>query len=177
MAIFDDSFARSIKERNTRRARHGMTWPPVEMEQLRDLYMQGHSLCKMCEVLERPAQGILPKLCDLGLIEYCAGQYFILRMPNPVKNLTSTITEIKESQVTAPITITYVTLLNGRSITEYSDTELYGLIAREELEIEKLCKVRNQPQRLQNEIARRQKGILELVAFMDAQEAGNVAGN
>lgn len=61
------------RDRHIKRARHGMIWSKGELSRLEHLFRSGCGLQLMCETLERPAAGILPKLQSLSLIVYEQG--------------------------------------------------------------------------------------------------------
>lgn len=77
----------------------------------------------------------------------------------------------KETPVnTKPIVITTKTFtyVNGVDVNNYSASELYDMIAREESKIRTLEAIDHKPVMLQQEIARRKDGIAALVAHLDA---------
>lgn len=77
----------------------------------------------------------------------------------------------KETPVnTKPLTITTKTFtyVNGVDVNNYSASELYNMIAREEAQIRTLEAIDHKPVMLQQEIARRKDGIAALVAHLDA---------
>lgn len=71
---------------------------------------------------------------------------------------------------TKPLTITTKTFtyVNGVDVNNYSASELYDMIAREESKIRALEAIDHKPVMLQQEIARRKDGIAALVAHLDA---------
>lgn len=62
------------------------------------------------------------------------------------------------------------TLINGRDIKEYSDTELYTLIAKEHAEIQRLEALPVRPKKLVRQIAERRVALLALVELIDKDE-------
>lgn len=68
---FDTSYQEH--DRHIKRARHGRIWGAEELSRLVQLFRTGYGLQLMCETLERPAAGILPKLQSLSLIVYEQG--------------------------------------------------------------------------------------------------------
>lgn len=62
---FDASFA---SHDHLRRARHGMIWDEAELNKLCSLSAQGSSLKNMCLVLQRPADGVINKMRQTGMI-------------------------------------------------------------------------------------------------------------
>lgn len=71
---------------------------------------------------------------------------------------------------TAAIKITTKTLINGQDITDFTDSQIFDLIAQQEKTIEKLREIKAQPKKLVKELAERQAGIAALVAYLDSQE-------
>lgn len=67
------------------------------------------------------------------------------------------------------IEVTTKTFVNGKDIATMADSEIYDLIASEEVKIKELEKIENKPKRLQLEIERRGQGILDLVAYLDSK--------
>lgn len=82
-----------------------------------------------------------------------------------------TVNETTKSPATTITTITVdnVTMINGEPASNYSDAQLYRMIAKEEAAIEELSRIKNKPKRLEAEIARRQAGIEKLVTYLDSQ--------
>lgn len=70
---------------------------------------------------------------------------------------------------TLAITVEDITLINGKPASEYTDAQLYGIIAKEEAAIENLNRIKRKPKRLEAEITRRQAAIEKLVTFLDSQ--------
>lgn len=80
--------------------------------------------------------------------------------PAPTKETTMSI-----------ITITNQTLVNGAEISTMSDSQLFGLIAKQEQEIEAMRKIQAKPKRLVAAIEARQKAIDDLVKLIDERDA------
>lgn len=80
--------------------------------------------------------------------------------PTPTKEPTMSI-----------ITITNQTLVNGAEINTMSDSQLFGLIAKQEQEIEAMRKIQAKPKRLVAAIEARQKAIDDLVKLIDERDA------
>jgi hypothetical protein len=72
-----------------------------------------------------------------------------------------------ESIMSKPITITTKTFANGTDISTMADAEVFNLIAEQEAEIEGLKKIKAQPKKLIDEIAKREAGIAALVTYLD----------
>lgn len=57
------------------RKRHSLPWETRELAFLKNLYMQGTPLREICDKAQRPKEGVLPKLVQLGLIRRVADGY------------------------------------------------------------------------------------------------------
>ena len=68
------------------------------------------------------------------------------------------------------IKITTKTLVNGQDVSEFTDSQIFGLIAQQENEIKKLSEIKAQPKKLIKELTERQAGIDALVAYLDSRE-------
>ncbi len=170
MQHYDTSFLRLDKEQ---RARHGQLWHAEELDKLWELFFQGLNLQQTCEKMQRPAAGVLAKLAQLRILCYDTRTNSYSVTDRALRKLSpSQPTETKEhtmSNPNHPIVITEQTLVNGLDIKLMSNSELYGLIAAQEAYIEKLSKLKAQPQRLKAEIAERQQAINDLVELIDQQ--------
>lgn len=62
-------FDSQTKFKDVPRARHGLPWEAPELANLRDLYMRGDTLKHICDRMQRPKEGVLLKLANLGLIQ------------------------------------------------------------------------------------------------------------
>lgn len=71
---------------------------------------------------------------------------------------------------TAIIEVTTQTLVNGKDVKDFSDAEVYQLIADQEAEIDRLNAIKAKPKKLVAEIEKRQAGIAALVAYLDSKE-------
>ena len=71
MTLKDEIFPSDYRlQDKVKRANHGKLWTTEERHWLKSLYDKDHTLEMMCEVLERPAEGILAKLSAMRLIRY-----------------------------------------------------------------------------------------------------------
>lgn len=68
-------FDSQTKFKDEPRKRHGLPWEAPELANLRELYMQGIVLREICDRMQRPKGGVLPKLVQLGLIRRVAYGY------------------------------------------------------------------------------------------------------
>lgn len=70
-----DDFHEQTKFVGEPRKRHGLPWAAVELATLKELYHAGTPLREICDRMERPKEGVLPKLVQLGLIRRVADGY------------------------------------------------------------------------------------------------------
>lgn len=179
---------------SVKRERHGMVWEEDELGRLSRLFLRGCPLEAICEKLKRPPAGVLSKLKQAGLLVEVNGPDQGWR---PVYNVsaracrlaaeapyrlpgrepafrTDSQSQPQPQKETAMKTITITTitnqtLVNGRNVKDMPDSELFSLIADEEARIEELSKIKAQPKRLKDEIAKRQQAVLDLVALLDKE--------
>lgn len=222
--FWDTSFKRRDNEL---RARHGMIWSEVELLKLKLLFVRGCGLEQICVELQRPADGVINKLCSplqLIYINTISLKYYVtqngwracdeyvkqlakadaaiangdkdehvklLNQPDVVdlKTMSAQINahisiaqghidkveaELLKARImsnkAAIIEITTKTLVNGKDIKDFEDSEIYDLIAAQEAEIARLEAIKTKPKKLLTEIAKRQEGIAALVAYLDSKE-------
>ena len=109
MTLKDEIFPSDYRlQDKVKRANHGKLWTTEERHWLKSLYDKDHTLEMMCEVLERPAEGILAKLSAMWLIRYdqLMNAYYRVATPTEVKP------EIKE-EIMSTKTIENITLIKG----------------------------------------------------------------
>ena len=172
--IFDSSFE---GRDNVTRKRHGLPWLTAELSSLRELYQEGRSLQEMCEMLERPATGTLTKLVGVGCLtretdtrSYRSIYYY--RMPlaedtaavNETINQTETIQ--KEPAMTAKL-IENKVYINGTDATGLSDKEIFVLIAKTEVEIDKMKAIKTPSKKLAAAIDKLQEDVVKLATYVD----------
>jgi hypothetical protein len=83
---------------------------------------------------------------------------------------------LKEATMPQPMNPTAIevktqTLVNGVKIDDYTDSQVYELIASQEAQIKTLEAIESKPKKLVAEIAKRKAGIAALVAHLDKTEA------
>lgn len=208
---------------NERRARHGMIWSEAERLKLKSLFVRGCNLEQICTELQRPADGVINKLCSpLNLIQlnpismnyrvtqngWRACDEYVKQLAkadaaitgdSPINHEAESALNLKAvsdqidahistaqghidkveaellkarimSNKAAIIEVTTKTLVNGKDIKDFSDAEVYQLIADQEAEIARLEAIKAKPKKLVAEIAKRQEGIAALVAYLDSKE-------
>ena len=172
--IFDSSFE---GRDNVTRKRHGLPWLAAELSSLRELFQEGKSLQEMCEMLERPATGTLVKLVGVGCLtretdtrSYRSIYYY--RMPlaedtaavNETINQTETIQ--KEPAMTAKL-IENKVYINGTDATGLSDKEIFVLIAKTEVEIDRMKAIKTPSKKLAAAIDKLQEDVVKLATYVD----------
>lgn len=70
-----DDFHEQTKFVDEPRKRHRLPWEDWELAVLKNLYMLGIPLREICDKMQRPKEGVLPKLVQLGLIRRVADGY------------------------------------------------------------------------------------------------------
>lgn len=178
--IAGDEFPADFAEKDSeRRARHGQIWTAEELKKLRDLYHESTSLMGMCIRLQRPADGTLIKLLDLGLIR-TEGRSSLGRTrytcrvtadaskahmaPTPQKATTSST---QEQTMSERKTIEQVTLIQGQDATTLSDEQIFSLIAKTEAKIASLQNIKAKSTKIQAAIDALQKDVNALVEYVD----------
>ena len=174
--IFDSSFE---GRDNVTRKRHGLPWLPIELSSLRELYQKGRSLQEMCERLERPATGTLTKLVGVGCLTRKTDprsyrSIYCYRMPlaedtaavNETINQTTTETIQKEPAMTAKL-IENKVYINGTDATGLSDKEIFVLIAKTEVEIDKMKAIKTPSKKLAAAIDKLQEDVVKLATYVD----------
>lgn len=169
--IFNTTFA---KTDITRRARHGKIWSYDELETLRRMFEEGAALRFMCERLERPADGCIAKLHQLGLIMYDGNDYYIVDKQrddyfDSLKYAPVLIHKPNEEPTMTAPTIETKTFIQGEDAATLTDTQIFSKIAKLEAEIEKLDKIQNKPKKLVAVIEKLKEDINKLVEFVDAR--------
>lgn len=173
--IFDTSFA---DKDTVRRERHGKRWELSEEMALRQLFTEGATLQQMCEELQRPAAGVIPKLQELGCIRrdtydwrssaskvwYCKAK----RLPNLTPPTNEAPPRAEETTMTKNIETRV--LIQGQDASEMSDEQIFTLIGKLEQQIDKLGAIKAKPKKLEVAIAALQDDIKKLVDYVDSRD-------
>lgn len=117
-----------------KRARHGLPWTPTEYAKLNELFERGESLYAVCELMQRPAAGVIAKLKGMNLIthNYATTGYDYSVLAPTIKPTTLT-QENDMTNKSAPLnTITY---LFGNDIKACSEADLISAISKCQNEI------------------------------------------
>ena len=142
----------------TVRRRHGLPWDTWELADLKRLYHEEASLSKMCVVLERPANGVVPKLIQLGLID---------REGNDIQDIINTKNTMNPTPVVPTITTQTKTLINGTDAATLTDSFIFDLISQKEQQMAKLSSINNKPEKLNKLLNDIQAEINDLVKYVD----------
>lgn len=78
--------------------------------------------------------------------------------------------QVKENSM-KPITVETRVFVNNTDVTALDNPALYGLISDQEKEIDRLNAIKNKPNRLNEEIKKRQEGIDALVKLLNERDA------
>ena len=170
--IFDSSFE---GRDNVTRKRHGMPWLSTELSSLRELYQNGRSLQEMCEMLERPATGTLTKLVGVGCLRretdtrsYRSTYYCRMPLAEDTAAVNEAINQTiqKEPAMTAKL-IENKVYINGTDATGLSDKEIFVLIAKTEVEIDKMKAIKTSSKKLAAAIDKLQEDVVKLATYVD----------
>ena len=170
--IFDSSFE---SRDNVTRKRHGLPWLAAELSSLRELYQEGKSLQEMCEMLERPATGTLVKLVGVGCLtretdtrSYRSIYYYRMPLAEDTAAVNEAINQTteKEPAMTAKL-IENKVYINGTDATGLSDKEIFVLIAKTEVEIDKLKAIKTPSKKLAAAIDKLQEDVVNLATYVD----------
>ena len=170
--IFDSSFE---GRDNVTRKRHGLPWLSTELLRLRELFQEGKSLQEMCEMLERPATGTLTKLVGVGCLtretdtrSYRSIYYYRMPLAEDTAAVNEAINQTteKEPAMTAKL-IENKVYINGTDATGLSDKEIFVLIAKTEVEIDKMKAIKTPSKKLAAAIDKLQEDVVKLATYVD----------
>ena len=170
--IFDSSFE---GRDNVTRKRHGLPWLAAELSSLRELFQEGKSLQEMCEMLERPATGTLTKLVGVGCLRretdprsYRSIYYCRMPLAEDTAAVNEAINQTiqKETIMTAKL-IENKVYINGTDATGLSDKEIFVLIAKTEVEIDKMKAIKTPSKKLAAAIDKMQEDVVKLATYVD----------
>ena len=170
MRRFDSSYADEDKEV---RARHGRIWSIEEEQRLTYLFRTGTNLVSMSVQLQRPATGVMARLCKLGLLKQDTLDpwvYYYAEKPtmNDDEALYKPVSP-KEPTMSTPIIETRI-LIQSRNAAEMSDAQIFGLIGELEGKIKKLEGIEAKPKKLVAAIEALKADITKLVEYVDSRE-------
>lgn len=158
------------RQDTVQRKRHGMIWTQEEYEKLRDHFDNGLTLRTMCDLMARPADGIVAKLKQLGLIyiDNASGQYLRRHPPvNCVQQSESESIMNDNTKTAASANFELKTLIQGRDGSQMTDAEIFRVIAKLEKEQEALESVKNKPKKLLAAIEALKAEIQSIVNYVD----------
>ena len=151
-------------DKTTRRF-HGYPWTNEQYAELTKLFREGSCLQTMCEELERPANGVVPKLVYLNLIEFDPDKccYFRIEKFDLPKQPKEPIMAKQEP------TIETKTFISGEDAANMTDEQIFNKIASLEGQIAKWTGVKTRPNKLQKHLDQLQADIAKLVEYVDAR--------
>jgi hypothetical protein len=158
--IFDASYLH--KDQFNRRERHGRPWTDSEMSMLERAFCDGINLEQMCQLLQRPAQGVVPKLEKLGLIRRDGPDSYTVIGSTTAPNPTQT------EEINMP-NIETKTLIRGRDAAHMDDTQIFALIGKLEDEVKVLLAIANKPKKLLAAVESLRSDIKQLVVYVDGR--------
>ena len=157
------------RDSKTQRARHGMTWDKDEVAKLLDLWDNtALDLLEICDVMERPVAGVIPKLRDNQRIwaDACHSDFYWHNQRGQQINQSTN----QENTMTAP-TIETKTFIAGVDAATMSDTPIFRKIASIEQEIDKLDQIKRKPKKLVAAIETMRVDVVALCEYVDGREA------
>lgn len=159
----------SWEDRQTR-ARHGANWTTNEMKRLDDLFRAGMSLKSLCETLERPKNGVIPKLIQLNLIESGGDGYYYCKAIPGIPTSTETKEPETMSNSTQPIAVIEAkTMIYGQDATTLTDNQIFEFIGKLENSIKRWDGIENKPKKLGAMITQMNLDVAALVAYVDGR--------
>jgi len=189
-----DDFHEQTKFVDEPRKRHGLPWETLELAVLKNLYMLGIPLREICDKMQRPKEGVLPKLVQLGLIRRVADgyRYVYLRRVLPdsykvscpnreifvefiVSNATTTgrivsPTPSLQTQPKEPIMkIETKVFINDQDASTLTDDQIFGEIRRAEKRIEELKAIKTPTKKLADNIIKLEKYAADLSKYVDSR--------
>lgn len=173
MRRFDSSYADRDYEI---RSRHGKPWQLIEDENLATLFRGGSDPPLMCATMQRPASGILSRLCKLRLLRLHGTDHWTYYYAEvPIMNDEALIRPVKSPIVCKDTTMSTPTietriLIQGRNAAAMSDAQIFDLIGEIEGKITKLEAIKAQPKKLVAAIEALKADIAKLVEYVDIRE-------
>ena len=145
--------------------RYGLPWTAGERAKLLSLFDAGDSLRSLCIDLQRPPAGVVAKLMAAGrLRHYSSGTHY--RAPQAIEiNDQPT----KEKDVSTNIEVSTKTYIGTVDASTLSDTEIFALIAKKEVEVRQWMAITNRPKKLEALIQKAEDDIQKLVAYVDGR--------
>lgn len=159
--------------------RHGMSWGSAELKALQDEWDAGMSITNIAQNHERTDVSICCQLDKMG-VNRLAGNSKITGLDQLVNNVELEVYKQLTNQVTnqsiqgvnkmaQAIVLETRTYLNGRNISEYSNTQIYQMIQETETYLASLDKIQHKPKSLQVEIEKGNAAIVTLINYLDSQ--------
>lgn len=192
--LYDISYLEKDYKRQSQqgpRVRHGQRWTQSDLNTLAAFYKSGHPLEQLCNLLERPAAGILPKLVSLGMLEKIGDDYYVVityetrsqkvfpkilfddcfdsahsgfhfLSDKPVQQENIMTQDIKNIE-----TRTYI---QGQDASKLTDAQLFDIIAKLEKDKRGLSLIENKSKKLQAAIDAIANDIAAINTYIDSRE-------
>lgn len=155
---------------NDRRARHGQPWSREDHEQLRHLWENTNlSVLQICDQLQRPLAGVIPKLRDAGCIWACT--ITPKKWWHQPRNQQADQSTNQENTMSNTPTIETKTFIAGQDAANMSDVQIFAKIASIEQQIDKLEQIKAKPRKLVAAIESMRKDVVALCEYVDGREA------
>lgn len=134
----------------------------VEIRSMRSASKVDHLKCAVGVYIGRRGVGETT-MSIMSFAKYCT-------TPDITADIAADTPVEQEPKSMDQIIIENKTLINGRDVSQYTNAELYALIAKAEHEIEKLKLIANKPKRLMLEIEVKLEALHNLVTLLDKQD-------
>lgn len=172
-----DDFHEQTKLVDEPRKRHGLPWQAPELAKLKELYMQGTLLREICDLMERPKEGVLSKLVQLGLIRRVADGYrYVYRrkvLPDAYKvNYPNreTPNHTLQTQPKEPIMkIETKVFINDQDASTMTDDQIFGEIRRAENRVHEMKAIKTPTKKLADNIIKLEKYAADLAKYVDSR--------
>lgn len=194
---YDDSF----RKRNTgfKWERHGKLWLQTEKENLEYYFRQGRTLEELCNLMQRPAEGVLNQLLKRRLLKHKVPGWnydyvYAVDVPETAMEVAlphchtqnSKISFFRETEfgwTPTPFHTTSIddtgepimnnietkTFIRGAEASSMSDSDIFRLIAKLEGEAEVLGKIKVKSVKVAKAITDLNEDVQKLVEYLDSR--------
>jgi len=153
-----------------KRSRHGMPWDKDEVNKLLSLWdSTDFTLLQICEHMQRPVAGVLPKLRDAQRIwpdAFDHNKYW-----HNQRGQQPDQTNLKDQTMSTAPTIETKTFIAGQDAANMSDAQVFAKIASIEQQIDKLEQIKHKPKKLVAAIEVMRSDVVALCEYVDSREA------
>lgn len=116
---------------------------------------------------QQPKEATIPSVISANAQATLDELNKLIESDTPSKFLPLDQINSQDSTMTNDITIVNQTLINGKPLSSYSDSQVYDLIAQAEKKIADLEAIKTKPARLKKEIAERRTALDALIKVLD----------